>query len=164
MPDSVRTFSPRWPAIAKPRDAWTVVPNLLAYDGTRAEFSWAAGRAELDGLPDGRGLNIAHETVDRYAAGPRRDRVALRWLAKDGERRDFTYADLRDETSRFANVLKSLGVGKGDPVAVLAGRIPELYIAALGTLKNGSVFTPCSPRSDPSQSSPGSTSLVQRSS
>jgi hypothetical protein len=88
-----------------------------AYDGTRAEFSWAAGRAELDGLPDGRGLNIAHEAVDRYAAGPRRDRVALRWLAKDGERRDFTYADLRDETSRFANVLKSLGVGKGDPVA-----------------------------------------------
>ena len=68
--------------------------------------------------------------------------MALRWLSKDGARRDFTYADLRDETSRFANVLKRLGVGKGDPVAVLAGRIPELYIAALGTLKNGSVFTP----------------------
>ncbi len=46
------------------------------------------------------------------------------------------------QTNRFANVLEGLGVGKGDPVAVLAGRIPELYIAALGTLKNGSVFTP----------------------
>ena len=68
--------------------------------------------------------------------------MALRWLSKDGAPCDFTYADLRDETNRFANVLKSLGVGKGDPVAVLAGRIPELYIAALGTLKNGSVFTP----------------------
>jgi acetyl-CoA synthetase len=96
----------------------------------------------LDGLPGGRGLNIAHEAVDRHAAGSRRDRVAIRWLSKDGTRRDFTYADLREETSRFANVLKSLGVGKGDQVAVLAGRIPELYIAALGTLKNGSVFTP----------------------
>jgi acetyl-CoA synthetase len=96
----------------------------------------------LDGLPGGRGLNIAHEAVDRHAAGSRRDCVAIRWLSKDGTWRDFTYAALRDETSRFANVLKSLGVGKGDPVAVLAGRIPELYIAALGTLKNGSVFTP----------------------
>jgi acetyl-CoA synthetase len=80
--------------------------------------------------------------VDRHAAGARRDRVALRCLSREGARRDFTYADLRDETSRFANVLKQLGVAKGDPVAVLAGRIPELYIAALGTLKHGSVFTP----------------------
>ncbi len=50
--------------------------------------------------------------------------------------------DLRDQTNRFANVLDRLGVGKGDVVVTLAGRIPELYIAALGTLKNGSVFSP----------------------
>ena len=142
MPESAPTFSTRWPAIAKPHEAWTVVPNLVDYDRSRADFSWSQARAELDGLPEGGGLNIAHEAVDRHAAGVRRNRVALRWLSKDGMRRDFTYADLRDETSRFANVLKRLGVGKGDPVVVLAGRIPELYIAALGTLKNGSVFTP----------------------
>ncbi len=142
MPESAPTLSARWPAIAKPHGASTVVPNLVDYERTRAEFSWAQARADLDGLPNGRGLNIAHEAVDRHAAGDRRNRVALGWLSKDGTRRDFTYADLCDETSRFANVLKSLGVGKGDPVAVLAGRIPELYIAALGTLKNGSVFTP----------------------
>lgn len=140
MPELTATTA-RWPPIAKPT-SWPVVPNLLDYQRTCAEFSWSLARAQLDGLPDGRGLNIAHEAVDRHAAGVRRDRVALRWLAKDGARRDFTYADLRDETSRFANVLNSLGVGKGDPVAVLAGRIPELYIAALGALKNGSVFTP----------------------
>ena len=114
----------------------------MDYSRACAEFSWPAARQALDGLPDGRGLNIAHEAVDRHAAGALRDRVALRWISKEGTRRDFTYADLRNETSRFANVLRSLGVGKGDPVAVLAGRIPELYIAALGTLKNGSVFTP----------------------
>jgi acetyl-CoA synthetase len=68
--------------------------------------------------------------------------VAIRWIAPDGSRRDFTYADLRAETNRFANVLRTLGVGRGDVVAVLAGRVPELYVAALGTLKNGSVFTP----------------------
>jgi acetyl-CoA synthetase len=132
----------RWRAISKPRDAWTVVPNLIDYERTCAGFSWADARAQLAGLPGGHGLNIAHEAVDRHAAGPRRDSVAIRWLSRDGARRDFTYADLRTETSRFANVLRSLGVGKSDRVAVLAGRIPALYIAALGTLKNGSVSTP----------------------
>ena len=142
MPVPTSTAITRWPPIAKsPRD-WPVAPNLLDYSQTYAEFSWPAARKLLDGLPGGRGLNIAHEAVDRHAAGPLRDRAALRWLSKDGSKRDFTYADLRDETSRFANVLKSLGVGKQDPVVVLSGRIPELYIAALGTLKNGSIFTP----------------------
>ena len=142
MPASVPTFSARWPAIAKPRGPWVVPPNLVDYDRSRADFSWGQARAELEGLPGGRGLNIAHEAVDRHAAGVRHNRVALRWLSKDGARRDFTYDDLRDETSRVANVLKNLGIGKGDSVVVLAGRIPELYIAALGTLKNGIVFTP----------------------
>jgi acetyl-CoA synthetase len=141
MAELTATSGARWPPIVKPT-TWAVAPHLLDYERTRAEFSWSQARAQLDGLPGGRGLNIAHEAIDRHAAGPRRDRVALRWLSKEGARRDFTYADLRDETNRFANVLRSLGVAKGDPVAVLAGRIPELYIAALGTLKNGSVFTP----------------------
>jgi acetyl-CoA synthetase len=119
-----------------------LAPNLADYARARDEFSWSDAREALDGLPGGRGLNIAHEAVDRHAAGERRARVALRWIARDATRRDFTYADLRAETNRFANVLQHLGVGRGDPVAVLAGRIPELYIAALGTLKNRSVFTP----------------------
>jgi acetyl-CoA synthetase len=63
-------------------------------------------------------------------------------MGKRGEVRDLTYGDLRALTNRFANVLRSLGVRKGERVFTLAGRIPELYIAALGTLKNGSVFCP----------------------
>ena len=132
----------RWPPILKTSRDWAVPPNLVDYSRSCAEFSWAAARQALQGLPDGRGLNIAHEAIDRHAAGIGRDRVALRWISRDGARRDLTYRDLRDETGRFANVLRSLGVGKGDPVAVLAGRIPELYVAALGAMKNGSVFTP----------------------
>src|SRR5512146_474978 len=131
-----------WKAIEKPRQGWTVVPNLFDYERTRAEFSWEAARRRLDGLPGGRGLNIAHEAVDRHATGPRRDHLALRWLGKRGEVRDFTYAGLSALTNRFANVLKRLGAGKGDRVFLLAGRIPELYISALGTLKRGSVFCP----------------------
>ncbi len=138
----VGSCSDRLQRIAKSADDWPVLPNLTDYDGTCATFSWQAAGQVLDGLPDGRGLNIAHEAVDRHAAGPRRNHVALRWLGKSGTTRDYTYAQLRDLTNRFANVLRALGVGAGERVYALTGRIPALYIAALGTLKNRSVFCP----------------------
>jgi acetyl-CoA synthetase len=105
---------------------------------------WESARRALDGLPGGRGLNIAHEAVDRHAMGPRASNVAIRWLGRTGERQDVTYDELRRLTNRFANVLRRLGVRKGDVVATLIGRVPPLYTAALGTLKNGSVYTPLS--------------------
>ena len=142
MPDSLTHTISRWPPIIKRRGDWSIEPNLIDYERSRVEFSWGAARTDLEGLPGGQGLNIAHEAVDRHANGPRHDRVALRCLSKAGARRDLTYRELSEATNRFANVLQRFGVGKGDPVAVLSGRIPELYIAALGTLKNGSVFTP----------------------
>jgi acetyl-CoA synthetase len=130
------------PIIVKhPRDE-AIAPNLDDWARVRAAFTWAAARADLEGLPGGRGLNIAHEAVDRHAAGPRGGHVALRWLAKSGAVRDYTYRDLRELTDRFANVLDGLGVRRGERVFALAGRIPELYVAALGTLKHGSVFCP----------------------
>jgi acetyl-CoA synthetase len=118
-----------------------VAPHLSDYDAIRAGFSWDAIRAELDGLPGG-GLNMAHEAVDRHARGPRADHLALRWLGTDGTTHDLTYADLARESARFANVLDQLEVGRGDRVFALLGRIPELYFAALGTLKHASVFCP----------------------
>jgi acetyl-CoA synthetase len=121
---------------------WRIAPNLLDYPRALTEFSWTRAERELSGLPGGRGLNIAYESIDRHAEGARRDHLALRWLGKEGEVRDFTYADLRGLTNRFANVLRGLGVGKGDAVFALSGRIPELYITALGAMKNGSVFSP----------------------
>jgi acetyl-CoA synthetase len=129
------------PIIKAPRD-WKVTPNLLNYDQFRATFSWDQARRDLDGLPDGKGLNIAHEAVDRHAAGPRGDRVAIRWISKAGVTQDVTYAQLRDLSNRFANVLVRLGLDRTDRVFVLTGRIPELYVAALGTLKNRSIFCP----------------------
>jgi acetyl-CoA synthetase len=62
---------------------------------------------------------------------------------------DLTYTELQQQTNRFANVLRGLGVGRGERVFSLLGRIPELYIAALGTLKNGSVFSPLFPAFGP---------------
>jgi len=131
-----------WQMITKSERDWIVPPNLRDYQEACRTFTWEAARRELDGLPGGRGLNIAYEAVDRHANGPLRDHLAVRWLGKNGELQDLTYAQLESLTSRFANVLRGLGVQKGDRVYALAGRIPELYIAALGTLKHRSVFCP----------------------
>ncbi|HZX29670.1 MAG TPA: acetate--CoA ligase [Telluria sp.] len=131
---------PRPSIIRKGSAASLVSPNWSDYDGLRAAFSWTAARRELAGLPNG-GLNIAHEAVDRHAAGSLRDKPAFRFLGADGSR-DLSYGALSLLTNRFANVLRSLGVGKGERVFVLAGRIPELYVAVLGSFKNGSVACP----------------------
>ena len=117
------------------------LPNLLDYQLGRAEFSWTAARRELAGLPGG-GLNIAYEAVDRHAEGELATATALRFLHRRGEPSELTYAELARATNRFARVLDGLAVGRGERVFVLAGRIPELYITALGTLKHGSVFCP----------------------
>ncbi len=133
--------APEARTIEKPR-RFAVTPNLLDYEAARASFSWAAARAELSGLPGGRGLNIAYEAVDRHARGPARERLALRFLRKEGGIQDFTFGALAEATDRFAAALRRLGVGRGERVFALAGRIPELYVAALGTLKAGAVFCP----------------------
>ena len=132
----------RWPVIAKPSWPGEIMPNIVDYDAARDRFSWADARRRLRGLPDGRGLNIAYEAVDRHAAGANRDRVAIRWIDRGGGTSAATYAELAASTNRFANVLADLGVGKGDRVFTLTGRIPEFYISALGTLKNTSVLCP----------------------
>ena len=117
-----------------------VAPNLADYAATCAGFSWTAVRAELDGLPGG-GLNIAHEAVARHARGERRTRVAFRFLVQDAVR-ELSYGELDRLTARFANVLAGLGVRRGERVFVLAGRIPELYVAVLGSLRCGCVASP----------------------
>ena len=111
-------------------------------------FSWADVYERLDWLPDG-GLNLAHETIDRHAAGPRADAVALVWMGRNGEREEYTFADLSRLTARFGNLLRSLGIEKGDRICTAVGRLPETYVALLGTLKAGAVAVPLAPGSGP---------------
>ena len=132
----------RWPTIRKDLAALIVRPNLVDYDATCAGFTWDEARRGLSGLPGGRGLNIAHEAVDRHAAGPNAEREALRFVRADGSTHSLSYAALAEESSRFASVLRGLGIGRGDRVFSLIGRVPELYVAVLGTFKNASVFCP----------------------
>jgi len=120
----------------------SIKPNLGNYDKLYETFRWDNVRAELSGLPNNNGFNIAHEAVDRHAEGPLKNSVALRWTHQDMTTDNYTYLDLKRLSSRFANVLNNLGVKKGDFVFTHTGRIPELYIAAVGTLKKSAVFCP----------------------
>lgn len=119
--------------------------NLDDYTKVLNSFSWEKVKSELSGLPDGKGLNIAHEAIDRHAESDLAMHIALRCLNKKGEQQDFTYQQLKEQTNRFANVLRHLNIGKGDKVFALSRRIPQLYFAAMGTLKNTSVFCPLFP-------------------
>jgi acetyl-CoA synthetase len=134
-----------WKPITKPPpdpNAPRGLPNLVDYEAARKEFSWEAAARELDGLPGGRGLNLAHEATDRHVAAGSGGRVALRWLGRQGAVRDLGYAELAEASARFANALEQLGVARGERVFVLLPRIPELHVAALGAWKRGAVFCP----------------------
>ena len=132
----------RWPPVSKDVAAFPVRPNLVDYDAARRDFTWEQARQALSGLPGGRGLNIAYEAVDRHAAGPDAGKEALRFVRADGSTNSLSYRDLAERSNRFAAMLASLGVGRGERVFSLLGRSPELYTAVLGTFKNGSVFCP----------------------
>jgi len=115
--------------------------NMQDYDSICENFSWAEARKLIDGFPDG-GLNIAHEAIERHLLAGHGDQIALRWIAKSGDCTDFSYQQMSELSNRFANVLHAHGLEKGARVYSLLGRVPDLYIAALGTLKAGCVFCP----------------------
>ena len=130
-------------SIASRRKGTSVVqPNMVDYDSERKSFSWDAVRAQLAGLPNNQGLNIAWEAVSKHVLAGRGKEIAFRFLSQAGTRKDVSYEQLEERSNRFASALARLGVKKGDVVFSLAPRIEELYIAALGTLKNRSVFCP----------------------
>jgi len=82
-------------------------------------------------------INVAHNCVDRHAQSARRNKAAILWEGEPGDSRVLTYDMLSREVSRFANVLRSLGVRKGDRVAIYMGMVPEQAIAMLACAKIG---------------------------
>lgn len=91
-----------------------VAPNFADYETARRGLSWDAIRRSLGTQPDG-GLNIAWQAVDRHVESGAGDKVAFRFLSWGGPAaRAVTYAELASLTNRFCNVLRELGVGKGE--------------------------------------------------
>jgi acetyl-CoA synthetase len=82
-------------------------------------------------------LNASHNCLDRHVDAGKGDKVAFHWVGEDGSTRDVTYAELLDMTMRFANVLKSLGIGKGDVVGIYMPMIPETPAAMLACARIG---------------------------
>ena len=86
-------------------------------------------------------LNISVNCLDRHVRGARRNKAALIWEGEPGDRRTLTYFELYREVSAFANVLKSLGIRKGDRVAIYLPLIPELAISMLACARIGAVHS-----------------------
>ena len=86
-------------------------------------------------------INLSYNCLDRHVAGANRDKTALIWEGEPGEVRRLTYAELLQEVQRFANVLKSLGIQKGDRVAIYMGMTPELAIALLACARIGAIHS-----------------------
>jgi acetyl-CoA synthetase len=86
-------------------------------------------------------INLSYNCLDRHAAGPRRNKAAIIWESEPGEVVTLTYQQLLIEVSKFANVLKSLGIQKGDRVAIYMGMCPALPIAMLACARIGAPHT-----------------------
>ncbi len=82
-------------------------------------------------------LNVSYNCIDRHVATARKNKAAIIWEAESGESRTITYWELYREVNRFANVLKSLGVKKGDRVTIYLPMIPELAVAMLACARIG---------------------------
>ncbi len=85
--------------------------------------------------------NIAHNALDRHIKTARKNKLALIWEGEPGDKQTYSYYRLWREVNRFANVLKSMGVKKGDRVTIYMGRIPELLIAMVACAKIGAVHS-----------------------
>ena len=85
--------------------------------------------------------NIAYNALDRHVKTWRKNKLALIWEGEPGDRQTFSYWRLWQETNKFANVLKSMGVKKGDRVTIYMGRIPELVIAMVACAKIGAIHS-----------------------
>ena len=90
---------------------------------------------------DGGTLNVSYNCLDRHVAAGRGDKVAFHWEGEPGDTRTISYADLLTDVCRFANVLRGLGVGRGDRVAVYMPMVPELAVTMLACARIGAVHS-----------------------
>jgi len=114
-------------------------PALNDYEKFYKDFSWEKADREIDYFKDGK-INIAYNIVDRHAKDyNRKNKVALYFKGRDGEREKYTFKDLAQKTNQFANVLSDQNVEKGDRVFIFLPTIPERYVSFIGVLKTGAI-------------------------
>ena len=152
--NETRAFPPtaEWKSKARVTD-----PDIYARAAKDPEKFWADFASELEWMTPwtrvvewkpphakwflGGTLNVSVNCLDRHVRTARRNQAALIWEGEPGDRRTLTYFDLHREVCQFANVLRSLGVKKGDRVAMYMPLVPELAIAMLASARIGAVHS-----------------------
>lgn len=124
--------------IKKPPSYFKLPPNLPDYERAYQTFNWSDAESEVEWFA-GKKLNAAYNAVDRHAEGPRKNKVALYWEGEGGRKQKFTFDELSELSNKFANLLKELGVERGDRVFFFLPRVPELYFGFLGAVKAGAI-------------------------
>lgn len=116
-------------------------PNLENYYEIYKKFEWKDAEKLVDFFDKKKTqLNIAYNAVTRHAINTNlKTKIALHWESADGKFKDFTFSDLEKESNKFANLLKKLGIRKGDRCFIFLPRMPELYFSFLGILKIGAI-------------------------
>jgi acetyl-CoA synthetase len=126
-----RAFDEFWETNGRERVSW-FEPFTSLYEWEPPYAKWYLGGK----------LNVCFNCVDRHVEAGRGDRVAYFWEGEpEGDRREITYAQLQREVVRFANALEEVGVGKGTPVAIYLGMVPELPVAMLACTRLGAPHT-----------------------
>ena len=120
-----------WEAQARERVTWFKEPTVVLDDSNPPFYKW---------FTDGE-LNITYNCLDRHLEAGRGAKVAYYWEGEPGDERVLTYQDLYDEVCRFANGLRSIGVKKGDRIAVYMGMVPELAVAMLACARIGAAHS-----------------------
>ena len=145
------------PSTAFRDEARVADPSVYGRAERDPQAFWASFALELqwqkpwDTVLEGRGpdarwfvggkINASINCLDRHVRGPRRNKAALIWEGEPGDRRTWTYFDLWREVNKFGNVLRGLGVTKGDRVAIYMPLIPEAVVAMLACARIGAIHS-----------------------
>jgi acetyl-CoA synthetase len=145
------------PPAAFAKDAVISDPSVYERAAADPEAYWAAEAEKLDWFSPwkttcewtpphakwfaGGTLNASYNCLDRHITGPRRNKAAFVWEGEPGDRRTLTYWELYRDVCRFANVLKSLGVARGDRVGIYMPLVPEVAIAMLACARIGAIHS-----------------------
>ncbi len=114
--------------------------NMTDYEETYNNFKWEDVEKEFSWYETGK-VNMAHEAIDRHAETWRKNKVALYYSDQKRDEK-YTFLDMKLLSNKFGNVLRKLGIQKGDRVFIFMPRTPELYVSVLGSIKIGAIVGP----------------------
>lgn len=112
--------------------------NLPDYEKTYKNFTWTDAKKELSIL-SGYKLNAAHIAIDIHTTTFRKNKIALYYEGENGNKEEYTFAQISQNSNKVANLLTNYGIKRGDRVFIFLPRIPELYFSFLGILKCGAI-------------------------